>query len=532
MKKYIIIPALMCVAVMFAQTIISPQMKLRMAEQYIYNYYVDTLNEDQLVENAINGMLKELDPHSSYSNAEETKAMNERLDGSFSGVGISYNMTQDTLYVIQTVSGGPSEKVGILAGDRILEVNDTLIAGKKMKTSDIMKKLRGPKGTKVNVKVLRRSGSVADTIWFDITRDDIPVNSVDAAYMADDKTGYIKLNQFGLTTPKEVIKSIKELQKKGMKNLIIDLTDNGGGYLSAAVDLVSELLEPGQLVVYTSGENSPRRDLKSSPSNGGNPLMKDGRVVVMVNQYSASASEITAGAIQDWDRGVIVGRRTFGKGLVQRPIPFPDGSMIRLTTAHYYTPTGRNIQKPYEKGNSESYQHDIVDRYNNGELTEADSIRHDDALKVQTLRNGRTIYGGGGITPDKFIPIDTTGYSKYYRDIQAKGLLNQYSIRYMEANKSEIKKKYKTEKAFVNNFVITDDILEGLTNLATQEGIAFNQEEFDRSKGVFSRVLKALIGRDIYDNETFYKVINLEDPIYKEALDIINSEEYDILLNK
>lgn len=504
--------------------------KLRLAEAAIMQLYVDSVNETKLVEDAIVAMLAGLDPHSQYSNAEETKELNEPLAGNFSGVGITFNMTNDTLYVIQTVGGGPSERVGILAGDRIIAVNDTAIAGVKMKNSEIMKRLRGPKGTKVDVKVLRRNKGVSDTIDFRITRADIPIYSVDASYMVDDSTGYIRINRFAAETADEVNKALKDLKKQGMDRLILDLTDNGGGYLNAAVDLLGEFLEPGQMTVYTEGLNSPRTDNFASPS-GSKPLFHDGKLVVMVNQYSASASEITSGAIQDWDRGLIVGRRTFGKGLVQRPIPLPDGSMIRLTVAHYYTPTGRDIQKPYEKGNSKAYRSDILDRYNSGELMHADSIHLVDSLRVETLRLHRPIYGGGGINPDRFVALDTTEYTNYYRDVTAKGIFNSYTISYVDEHRKEIKNKYGNDNRYTREFEVTPEMLQGLYDMAEKEGVEFNAEEAEKSKPLFEMILKGLIGRDVFNNSTYYKVFNTHDPIFQEAYRLINSKEYDELLS-
>lgn len=504
--------------------------KLRMAEAAISQFYVDTVNESKLVEDAIRGMLEGLDPHSQYSNPEETRELNEPLTGNFSGIGITFNMNQDTLYVIQTVSGGPSERVGILAGDRIISVNDTTIAGVGMKNSEIMKKLRGPKGTDVNVKVLRMQNGLQEPIDFTITRADIPIYSVDAAYMVDPKTGYIRINRFAAETAKEVAEALKDLKKQGMDRLILDLVDNGGGYLNASVEILGELLEPGKLAVYTQGNNSSRNDLKTKPS-GAKPLFDDGRLVIMANQYSASASEITSGAIQDWDRGLVVGRRTYGKGLVQRPVPFPDGSMIRLTVAHYYTPSGRDIQKPYEKGDQESYQSDILDRYNRGELMHADSIKYIDSLKVATLKLARPIYGGGGISPDKFVPLDTTENTRYYRNVVAKGLINRYVIKYVDDHRKEIKHAYKTDADFVNHFEVTPEMLAKLDEMAKAEGVEYNAEQAATSAPLFKMVVKALIGRDIYDNSTYFKVYNLHDPIFKEALRLINSPEYDELLS-
>lgn len=514
----------------FGKSNLSPDQKLRISEAVVAQYYVDTVNEDKLVETAIRSMLEELDPHSSYSTPQETKELNEPLDGNFSGIGISFNMNQDTLYVISTVAGGPSERVGLLGGDRIITVNDTLIAGVKMRNTDIMKRLRGPKGTNVAVKVLRRAAGKADTINFVITRDEIPINSVDAAYMVDNKTGYIRLSRFSMETRNEIEKALKNLKKQGMTQLILDLVDNGGGYMQPAIDILGEILEPGNLAVYTEGRNSPRAEFNAKP-HGSKPLFKDGRIVVMVNQYTASSSEITTGAIQDWDRGVVVGRRTYGKGLVQRPFPFPDGSMIRLTVAHYYTPTGRDIQKPYEKGDMKAYAMDIIDRYNHGELMHADSIKYIDSLRVETLRNKRSIYGGGGITPDKFVPLDTTDFTKYYRDVMAKGTINQYAIQYVDNHRKETLAKYKTDDDYLRGFTVSQQMLADLFDKAAKEGVEINEEQAKQSEPLFKMILKGLIGRDVYDQPTYFKVYNEYDPIFKEAYRLINSPEYDKLLS-
>lgn len=511
----------------FAQ---SANQKLRVAEAVINQFYVDTVNEDKLVEDAIKGMLNNLDPHSAYSNAQETRELNEPLEGNFSGIGISFNMNNDTLYVIQTVAGGPSERVGLLAGDRIIAVNDSVIAGVKMRNTDIMKRLRGPKGTDVDVRVLRHGRSARpDTIDFTITRAEIPIYSVDAAYMVDSKTGYIRLNKFAADTRREVETALHDLKKQGMKQLILDLTDNGGGYLNAAVDILGELLEPGKLTVYTEGRASERYDHLSEP-HGLKPLFDKGRLVVMANQYSASASEITSGAIQDWDRGLIVGRRTFGKGLVQRPFPFPDGSMMRLTVAHYYTPSGRDIQKPYDAGNQSKYAHDILDRLSSGELMHKDSIKYVDSLRVNTLRLKRPIYGGGGISPDVFVPLDTMDFTNYYRDVMAKGHINRYAIRFVDANRDRIRKQYTNDMDFVRNFQVTDAMLADLFAMAEKDGIKPNPKEAEQSKPLFTTIIKGLIGRDIFDNPTYYKVYNQYDPIFREAYRLINSPDYDKML--
>lgn len=504
--------------------------KLNYAHAAISQLYVDTINDVKLVEDAINGMLKGLDPHSSYTNAEETRELNEPLEGNFSGIGISFNLSKDTVYVISTVPGGPSEKVGILAGDRILASNDTILAGVKMKRSEIMKHLRGPKGSKARLKVLRRNGSKSDTINFVVTRDNIPIHSIDAAYMANDTIGYIRINKFAAETADEFREALLKLQKQGMTGLIIDLEENGGGYLNASVELLSELLPKYSLAVFTKGNASERHNHLTTPKSQ-QPMFANGRLVVMVNQYSASAAEITAGAIQDYDRGVIIGRRTFGKGLVQRPIPFPDGSMMRLTVAHYYTPTGRDIQKPYQKGEGDKYDMDIIDRLNSGELMHADSIHYDPALKVSTLNLGRTIYGGGGISPDIFVPLDTTEYSNYYRDLVAKGVINSFTIDYVDTHRKELKKKYKNDDTYIKHFTITDEMWTDIKARGEKEGVKYSEEEFTRSKPLIDMIIKGLIGRDIYEDNTYYKIYNTHDPIFIEALDVITGPRYRETLN-
>lgn len=494
--------------------------KLINAEFAISQFYVDSVSSDKLVEDAIRGMLDKLDPHSSYTTPEETKDLEEPLQGNFSGIGIQFNMKEDTLYVIQTIVGGPSERVGILAGDRIIEVNDSVIAGVKMKNSDIMKRLRGPKGTEVSVLVKRRN--TPDPIKFRIIRDDIPLYSIDAAYMADATTGYIRISRFAEKTHKEFTDAVKKLQKQGMRQIIIDLSDNGGGYLQIAADLANEFLEKGQTIVYTQGNNSPRYDAEA---RGGGSL-RDNKVVIMVNQYSASASEILSGAIQDWDRGVIVGRRTFGKGLVQRPFRFDDGSMIRLTIARYYTPSGRCIQKPYEAGDKKSYDKDIYNRYKDGELTSADSIHFADSLRYTTLKHHRIIYGGGGIMPDEFVPLDTLEYTDYYRDLLAKGVINRYVITYIDNNRKLILKKYKTVDDFDKRFAVGDDMLAELCKMGESDGIKLDEEQFGKSKELLRNVVKALLARDAYtDPAAFYMVSNHRNPIFLRALEIINDDK-------
>lgn len=504
----------------------TPDQKLRYAEGIIENFYVDKVDSDKIVDEAIIAMLKTLDPHSTYSNPEETRELTEPLQGNFSGIGIQFNMHEDTLYVVQTIAGGPSERVGILAGDRIIMAGDSVIAGVKMKSNDVMKILRGEKGTVVDVKVKRRG--VPELLSFRITRDNIPIYSVDAAYMADEKTGYIRISRFAQDTNKEVIEALSRLKKQGMKNLIIDVESNGGGYMNSAVELCENFLNRGDLIVYTDG---PRTNpyYFYAEKNG---KYNDGRIVVMVNQYSASASEILAGAMQDNDRGIVVGRRTFGKGLVQRPFPFPDGSMIRLTISRYHTPSGRCIQKPYEEGESDDYQKDLMRRYDSGEFMSADSVHFADSLKYTTLKNKRIVYGGGGIMPDRFVAIDTTFYSDYYRDLVAKGVINQYCINYVDENRADLLNTYKTETDFVNGFAVTDAMMQGLIALGEKDGVKYDEKGYGMSREYMFVVLKGLIARDLYENGSYYRVVNETNPVYREALKLINSpQDYNKLLN-
>lgn len=489
--------------------------KLQLALYAISNLYVDSTSETKLVEDAIVGMLEKLDPHSTYTDPEETKEMTEPLQGNFDGIGIQFNMLTDTLYVIQVIPGGPSEKVGLMAGDRIIMVDDTLIAGVKMKNTDVMKRLRGPKNTEVRVKVLR--GGVPDLIEFKITRGKIPVYSLDAAYMADKTTGYIKLNRFAASSADEFREALEKLKKQGMKNLILDLQGNGGGYLNIAIDLADEFLGKDKLIVYTEGNKQPREEAKSSARGG----FEEGRLVVLVDETSASASEILSGAVQDWDRGVVVGRRTFGKGLVQKPIPMPDGSMIRLTVARYYTPTGRSIQKPYVNGNQEQYNHDLIDRYNRGELMSADSIHFPDSMKYNTLETKRIVYGGGGIMPDYFVPLDTTRYTDYYLALRDKGAIVQMNIKLIDRHRAEWLKKYKNFDRFYKDFEISSKMLDELVELGKTMGAEYNEEQFQTALPLIKTQLKALIARDLWDMNEYFRVINDLSDSMKKALELL-----------
>ncbi|MBR4922702.1 MAG: PDZ domain-containing protein [Bacteroidaceae bacterium] len=491
----------------------NPVRKLQLAQFAITNLYVDQVDDNKLVESAIKGMLEELDPHSTYSTPEEVKRMNEPLQGNFDGIGIQFNMAEDTLFVIQPVSGGPSEKVGILAGDRIVMVNDTVIAGVKMSTEDVMRRLKGPKGTQVNVKVLRRG--VPELLSFTIRRDKIPVYSLDASYMIAPKIGYIKINRFAATTHEEFMDALATLKGQGMKDLILDLQGNGGGYLNAAIDIANEFLGEKELIVYTEGRRSARRDFYAN----GNGKHQFGKLVVLVDEYSASASEIVSGAVQDWDRGMVVGRRTFGKGLVQRPIDLPDGSMIRLTISRYYTPAGRCIQKPYE--NTENYAADLIERYNRGEMMSADSIHFPDSLKCTTLKKGRIVYGGGGIMPDYFVPVDTTLYTDYHRQISYKGVLLKVHYQLIDNYRKEWNKQFKDYASFAQNFELTEPMMQRLTDEATKAGITYHEEQYRKSEPLLKLQLKALIARDLWDMNEYYHTINAVDESVKKALELL-----------
>lgn len=509
--------------------------KLQMAEFAISKLYVDPVNEDKLVEEAIIKMLAQLDPHSTYNNAEEVKKMNEPLQGNFEGIGVQFQMVEDTLLVIQPVSNGPSEKVGILAGDRIVAVNDTAIAGVKMGTEEIMSRLRGPKDSEVNLTIVRRG--VDDNLHFTVKRDKIPILSLDASYMIQPQTGYIRINRFGATTAEEFSEALKTLQQQGMKDLILDLQGNGGGYLNAAIDLANEFLDQKDLIVYTEGRAARRSDFFAK----GTGKFRTGRLVVLVDEYSASASEIVTGAIQDWDRGVVVGRRTFGKGLVQRPIDLPDGSMIRLTIARYYTPAGRCIQKPYDStanpdgtvsdtDGNRRYNQELIDRYNHGEMIHADSIHFADSLKVLTKRMGRTVYGGGGIMPDFFVPIDTTRYTDYHRNLAAKGVIIKSTTGYIEKHRKELQSKYKKFEAFNEKFEIDDDFLAEIRALADKEKVAFDEEQYNRSLPLIKTQLKALIARDLWDMNEYFRVMNTTESSVQQALKVLNEGIYNTII--
>lgn len=500
----------------------SPLRKLQLAEMAITNFYVDSVNEQKLSEDAIRGMLKGLDPHSTYTDAKETKAMNEPLQGDFEGIGVQFNIIEDTLVVIQPIVNGPSQKVGILSGDRIVSVNDSTIAGTKISRVDIMKRLRGKKGTKVKLGIVRRG--VNGILTFVVTRDKIPVHTLNAAYMIRPGVGYICLESFGMKTHKEFMDAVKELEKQGMKSLILDLQDNGGGYLQAAVQIANEFLKDNEMIVYTEGRNVRRQNYKAI----GNGRLQKMRVYVLVNEFTASAAEIVTGAIQDNDRGTVVGRRTFGKGLVQRPFDFPDGSMMRLTIAHYYTPSGRCIQKPYKKGDLKDYEMDLEKRLKHGELTNPDSIHFDSSQKFYTLRNHRVVYGGGGIMPDYFVPLDTTKYTKYHRLLAAKNIIMNAYLKYVDANRTTLKGLYKSFDTFNKNYVVPQSLLDTIIAEGKKEKVEpKDKAELTATMPYIKVQLKALVARDLWDMNEYYRVWNEQSDIVNKAIKLCTAPNTD-----
>ncbi|MDE5422742.1 S41 family peptidase [Ancylomarina sp. DW003] len=479
-------------------------------------FYVDSVSLEKLTEDAIIKVLAELDPHSVYISKDEVKAMNEPLQGSFSGVGIQFNILRDTLMVVATIPGGPSEKAGLRASDRIIKIDEEMVAGVGMKNTDVFKKLRGDKGTKVNLAIQRKGEK--ELLDFLIIRDDIPIYSLDASYMINKHVGYIKLNRFAAKTADEFLKALLELKEQKMKDLVLDLRGNGGGFMTAAIKIVDQMFEKDQLIVYTDGLKSKRRD-NMSTDNG---YFKEGRVIVLIDEGSASASEIVSGAIQDWDRGLIVGRRSFGKGLVQRQFPLSDGSMIRLTTAHYHTPTGRCIQKAYDNGLMD-YRMDIINRYNSGEMISQDSIHFADSLKYKTLVKERFVYGGGGIMPDVFVPIDTAANFKYFNLLARKNVLYPFVLNLMDNNRDKFKRKYPDFETFNKKFQITDDMLKDLVAQGDKEGVEHTDEEYKAVEDHLRIHLKALIARDIWDGAEYYQIVNQKNDILDKALEILDN---------
>jgi carboxyl-terminal processing protease len=491
--------------------------KIVAAMQIIDLAYVDSVDMQDIVSGAIVKSLKELDPHSAYISSEEVQKANEPLEGSFEGIGVTFQIYQDTILVISPVPDGPSEKLGILSGDMIVKINDEDATGEKIDNEWVMKRLRGKKGTPVDVSIYRNGRK--DILEFTIIRDKIPLTSIDASFIAAPGIGYIRLNRFSKTSIEEFTLAVSNLKSLGMSKLILDLRGNSGGYLNTAVELADELLESGKLLVYTEGLHSPRQDFYATPAGN----FEKGKLVVIIDEASASASEIVSGAVQDWDRGIVIGRRSFGKGLVQRPFNLPDGSVIRLTTARYYTPTGRCIQRSYENGTDEYYM-DLNKRFEHGEFVVADSIRFPDSLKYETPR-GRVVYGGGGIMPDVFIPWDSTMFSDYYVDVRRKGLLNNYTIKYVEENRAELNEKYPSLDAFIENFNVDADMIKKFQDLAVKEDVKFDEDGWKSSELLINTQIKALIARNLWDINAFYEIMSVIDEEFNKAVDILEDKD-------
>ena len=501
-----------------------PQTKAQMNAQklattlyLIENFYVDTANTDKVTEDAIVAALKELDPHSAYISKKDVEKANEPLVGSFDGIGVTFQLIRDTITVISPVAGGPSEKVGIMAGDQFIKIDGEEAFGKKIDNEYVQKHLRGKKGTKVTVSVKR--GSDPELLDFEITRDKIPLNSINAAYMLDNHVGYIKLDRFAQESTQEFKEAFAKLQTQGMESLIFDLRGNTGGYLNTAIELVDQFLTEDKLIVFTEGIHSPRQEWRSKASG----LYTTGKLVVLIDEGSASASEILSGAIQDHDRGVVIGRRSFGKGLVQRPFNLPDGAQIRLTTSRYHTPSGRCIQRPYENG-VEDYAKEMTKRLEHGEYFHADSIHFPDSLKYKT-DGGRTVYGGGGIMPDLFIPVDTAYNSKLYTNLVRKGALNRFTTDYGLKHRDEIKTKYGDFDNFNKTFTVGQDLVDGLKAAAKEAKVTWNEEQYKHSEKFLLLQMKALIARNVWETQQYYQVMSSVDPGLQKALEVIGNEK-------
>ena len=487
---------------------------------YMDQLYVEDTDMESLVETAIVNMLEEMDPHSVYIPAEELKAADEPLNGNFEGVGIQFNIFRDTIMVVSPISGGPSEKLGIMAGDRIVTVDGEVVAGTGVTNKDVQRLLKGPKGTLVTVGIKR--GNDPELLTFEIIRDKIPIYSVDASFMVAPGIGYVKVNRFSKSTMSELYKAFAKLKQAGMEDLILDLQGNGGGMLRTAIQMADEFLSEQKLIVYTEGRSFPRDDTYARIPG----RFEQGRLVVLIDQGSASASEIVSGAVQDWDRGLIVGRRSFGKGLVQRPVNLPDGSAVRLTVQKYYTPAGRCIQKPYDEG-VDAYRMEKFDRYETGEMMSLDSLDLPDSLKYETRLRGRTVYGGGGIVPDVFVPLDTTDNSAYFSSILRKGLDNRYALTYVDSLRAELEAAYPTEDTFLEAFEVTDAMLENFQAFAAAEGVEFNEEDWSKSGDAIALRLKAMMGRNLLEQSTFYRVISGLNESLERAIEILQDGTFE-----
>ena len=490
--------------------------KYNMALQIIRYAYVDTVNEAELVETAIVETLKDLDPHSVYIPKKDLQRANEPLEGNFEGVGIQFEILKDTITVVHPTPGGPSEKLGIMSGDKIIRIDGELVVGKNITNQFVLDHLRGKRGTKVTVSIYRRGKK--DLIDYTITRDKIPINSIDAAYIISPGIGYINLNRFSQTTGQEFQEAVAKLKSEGMVNLILDLRGNSGGYMAPAIELSDQFLPEGKLIVYTEGAKSPREDFMSTSKGN----FETGRLIVMINENSASSSEIVSGAVQDWDRGILLGRRSFGKGLVQRPFMLPDSSQIRLTTARYHTPSGRCIQKPYSEG-VDKYYEDFSDRVKKGELIHPDSIKFPDSLKYFTSKK-RVVYGGGGIMPDVFIPWDSTPITDYYLDIRRNNIVNLVVSDYVDKNRKSLQKQYPDFNAFNQNFQVDDNVMKLFFAAADSAKVKFNEKEYSLSMELLKTQIKGLIAQKLWDLVAYYTILNQYDPEVIKALEVMKDD--------
>ena len=497
--------------------LISGYLKFKEILTYVQHDYVDEVDTDELVETAINKMLEKLDPHSVYIPAKDLELAKSQLEGEFEGIGIEFNIIRDTIYVVAPLSGGPSEEAGLSSGDKIVKVDGEVVAGIGVDNRKVYELLRGKKGTEVKLGIKRRNAG--DMLDFTIVRDKIPQESVDASYMVDDEVGYIKVGRFAATTYDEFRAALEDLKSKGMKKLVLDLQDNPGGYMDRAINIVDELLSGNKMIVYTEGKQ-PRYNSEARAYREG--IFEDQPIIVLIDEGSASASEIVSGALQDNDRALIVGRRSFGKGLVQMPIPLDDGSELRLTISRYYTPSGRSIQKPYESGAKE-YGMDISNRFDHGELINEDSIHFDDSLKYETSK-GRTVYGGGGIMPDYFVPLDTTNArNKFLLGLYSTNVAREYALLYYEDNKGKLEKMEYQD--YYDNFEVTDKMLNKIASMTKEAGAKYEEKDFEAAKDRLREQMKGLIARSVWGNEGAYPIYNKSNRIFQEALKLFDQAE-------